>query len=356
MKLTQSWLPSIPLCSSGCCTMATLTIERYQDSMAKEWDKFVFGSSANGTFLQSRRFLSYHPAERFVDFSLVIRKGQEIVAVVPACSREGENGAEFVSHAGSTFGGIVVSPKYLAISKAISLVGLVDEWLKEAGFCVSTLKQTADFFCRKESSAIEYALQHEGYSAMGEISFVIELEQYPEPVEMNFTASRRRDCRYGEKAGCKFVRLDADEEIADFYTVLEKSLEKFDAKPVHSLEELLDFKNTRLANEVEFYGVRFNDALIAGSLVFLFGDSVFHTQYLAADADYLDVFPMNYMDWNLIRIAKQRGFARFSFGVSTEDHGRVLNSTLATFKEGFGGCHSINRTFTKEFRGVEDAG
>lgn len=327
---------------------SSLTIERFNDSMASEWDAFLNKKAINGTFLQSRRFLSYHPKDRFEDYSLVVRKGQEIVCVIPACRVNDGHDVVFYSHLGSTFGGYILSPSLLNINPVLSLVSQVDEWLQEHGFSSVVLKQTSDIFCNMRTESLDYALQHEGYSNLMELSFFIDLESYKEPVELNFTGSRRRDCRYGEKAGCHFVELSTDEEIGEFYSVLKKSLQKYNATPVHSLEELLDFKNNRLSDVVEFYGVKLNDSLIAGSMVFIL-NQVFHTQYLAADPASLDVFPMNYLDWNLIRVAKERNFKSFSFGISTENHGRVLNSTLASFKEGFGGSHSINRTFFKHF-------
>lgn len=327
-----------------------IELSRFTELDEKDWDRFVLKGSANGTFLHSRRFLSYHKTGKFQDCSLVIRKGQEIIAVVPACVQyDANHNKQFISHAGSTFGGLIVSQKYLAVSKTISLVECLDSWLVEQGFSSCVLKQTSAPFCRSESCSIEYALQHEGYAPYGELSFVIQLDSYPEPVENNFTSSRRRDCRYGEKAGCRFAELSLDEEIASFYSILEKSLLKYDTKPVHTLSELLDFRHNRLTDETEFYGVKIEDKLIAGSMVFTFNHDVFHTQYLAADPDYLDVFPMNVLDWNLIKLAKSRGYRYFSFGISTEDHGRKLNSSLATFKEGFGCNHSMNWTFTKRF-------
>ena len=153
---------------------SAISIEEYKEEFAEEWDRFVLKTSANGTFLQSRRFLSYHPEGRFQDSSLMIRKGQEIIAVVPACVREEDGKVIFSSHPGSTFGGIIVSPKYLAISKMISIIELLDGWLIENGFQLSVLKQTSECFCRDESSSIEYALQHEGYESYGEFSFVVD--------------------------------------------------------------------------------------------------------------------------------------------------------------------------------------
>ena len=327
------------------------TVEQYRESMRSEWDGFVMRESVNGTFLQTRRFLSYHPEDRFEDCSLVVRKGNSIVAVVPACRRL-ENGCKsFVSHAGSTFGGVVADRRVLPAVKAIEVVRLLDGWLLENGFASASLKQTPSFFAEEDTASLEYALQHEGYHPYGELSFVADLSKYDMEVETNFTSSRRRDCRYGQKAGCSFRELDDDHDVKVFYSILEKSLEKFGATPVHTLAELLDFKNERLSEEVRFFGVEYAGKLVAGSMVFLFANRVFHTQYLAALPDYLDVFPMNYLDWNLIRTAKEQGYPKFSFGISTEEHGRELNESLATFKEGFGGSHSMNWTYTKTFGG-----
>ena len=330
--------------------MSTFTIERFDESMAGEWDHFVENDSSNGTILQSRRFLAYHPAGRFADCSLVVRKGQSIVAAVPACELFDGGVKILSSHPGSTYGGIVFDGRCQATSKAIDVVRLVDGWLLENGYERAVLKQTPDFFCREESSVMEYALQHEGYSQYGEISYVIDFANFPTPVEMGFTSSRRRDCRYADRSHFDFRELVSDGDVAQFYSVLEKSLQKYDAKPVHTLEELLDLKENRLSDSVRFYGVFLERGLVAGSMVFLFGQRVFHTQYLAADPDFLDLFPMNYLDWRLIATARELGFPKFSFGISTEERGKRVNLTLATFKEGFGCCHGINRTFNKVLR------
>ena len=331
---------------------ASLAIEPYEPSFSDKWDAFVLDKSANGTILQSRRFLSYHPDGRFVDASLIIKKGTELVGVVPAAQVEDNGLRVFSSHPGSTFGGLVVSADFLSAEASTEVALLVDEWIWEHGYDRAVMKLTSRTFSRRESSSLDYALQHAGYKPFGELSFVIDLNDYPHPVEKNFTARRRRDCRYGEKAGCEFSRLSRDDEIARFYEILKASLAKFNAKPVHTLDELLDFKNNRLADECRFYGVFLGSEMIAGSMVFLFGSDVFHTQYLAADPEHLDCFPMNFLDWNLIRIASEEGFSSFSFGISTEEHGKILNTSLARFKDGFGCEHCINWTYEKVQNGL----
>ena len=66
-------------------------IIKYSDEWEAKWDKFVMKDSANGTFLQSRKFINYHPQGRFSDASILVMQGTNIVAVIPACDTV-ENG------------------------------------------------------------------------------------------------------------------------------------------------------------------------------------------------------------------------------------------------------------------------
>ena len=53
----------------------SLSVERYNGNES-EWDQFVIEKSMNGTFIQTRKFINYHPANRFEDCSLCVRKGK----------------------------------------------------------------------------------------------------------------------------------------------------------------------------------------------------------------------------------------------------------------------------------------
>ena len=48
------------------------TVRPYTPADEAEWDRFVMHESGNGTFLQTRNFLNYHPAGRFTDASLMV--------------------------------------------------------------------------------------------------------------------------------------------------------------------------------------------------------------------------------------------------------------------------------------------
>ena len=58
----------------------------YSPEKESRWDRFVMDESMNGTFLQTRKFLNYHPEGRFSDASFLIEKSGIVVAVVPGCT------------------------------------------------------------------------------------------------------------------------------------------------------------------------------------------------------------------------------------------------------------------------------
>jgi hypothetical protein len=63
---------------------------QYNDDYENLWDRFVNEEAVNGTFLQTRNFLNYHPKGRFIDHSLLLLKDNAIVAVVPGCVIDGD--------------------------------------------------------------------------------------------------------------------------------------------------------------------------------------------------------------------------------------------------------------------------
>ena len=106
--------------------METFHLLPYDPSWDERWDRFVMKGSANGTFQQTRRFLSYHPQGRFEDASLMVLDGQELVAVCPAAAQMVGRSAMLRSHPGSTFGGLVIAPTLLRAPRLGALQGQLE--------------------------------------------------------------------------------------------------------------------------------------------------------------------------------------------------------------------------------------
>lgn len=323
----------------------TMTIEYYKGNEV-EWDSFI-NRSMNGTFLQTRRFINYHPQDRFEDASLCIRKGNELVAAILGCAISGDD-KTFFAHKGTTFGGITISEKVYSASAVEEIFCTMEEFLKREGFSTAYFKMVPRIYQKINCDLLDYFFYKHGYSRFDELNYYMDLARYNENIISQFSSSKRRDYRYSLKNDLVFKKLDTKEEIADFYRVLQLNLKKLGLSSVHSLEDLYDLKFNRFNANIEFYGVFKDSVMIAGSMAFLFDDRVFHTQYLSSDEKYLKLYPMDFLITNLIEVAVSKNMKVFSFGICTEDQGRYLNFGLSRFKEGFGTEYCINRSYEKK--------
>lgn len=325
-----------------------LTVQYYDPSMEEKWDDFVLNKSMNGTFLQTRKFINYHPEGRFTDRSLVVLKGTELMATILACEIMDEGKRTFFAHKGTTFGGITLCDKVYSASSVNELMEAVHAFLQAEGFQKIYLKMVPDAYQKENANLLDYFLYKNGYTCYNELNYYMHLDRYKEDVIAQFSSSKRRDYRYSLKNPLQFKLLETREEIAQFYEVLKLNLAKLNLNAVHSLEDLYDLKFNRFDDEIRFYGVYLEDKMIAGSMIFIFDNRIFHTQYLSSDEQYLKIFPMDFLITNLIQTAVDMDMELFSFGICTEDQGRYLNLGLSRFKEGFGTEFCINRSYEKE--------
>ena len=274
----------------------------YDDSKMTQWDEFVENASVNGTFLHTRRFLSYLPAGRFSDASVMIYdEKNHLIAVCPACCINEDNKKIYFSHKGSTFGGLIVSAKYYTARYVMPLVEELEEYLRANDYDEVYLKNTADIYCQSGSALLEYAYFHHGYTEYKDLNPFLDFGNYKEDILSNFTQGKRTHVHKCEKEGLITRPIFDDAEVKEYYEILCENLSKYDLAPVHTAQELLDFKNNRLKDEVGFFGTFKDDVMVAGGMMFYFRKAnVAHTQYLSARSDYLALSPMTYTYYCII--------------------------------------------------------
>lgn len=326
-----------------------LTLENYTPDKETEWDEFVLHRSMNGTFLQTRRFINYHKAGKFQDCSLCVRKGNELVAVILACELMEDGLKTFFSHKGTTYGGICLSEKIYSASEVDWLFQLLEEYWQTNGYKKIYLKMVPNIYQRSNTDLIDYYLYKSGFVNFSELNYYLPLDRYREDIVSQFTASKRRDYRYSLKSNMQFRKLETREEIADYYQVLLMNLEKLGVPAIHTLEDLYELQFERFRDAIEFYGVYLDNKMIAGSMLFYFDKGIVHTQYLSSNDQYLKLFPMDFLIYNLIQMAVDRGMSIFTFGICTENQGKYLNLGLSRFKEGFGSEFCINHSYEKKY-------
>lgn len=315
-------------------------IQPYTREQESRWDRFVMEDSMNGTFLQTRKFLNYHPEGRFTDASFFVEKSGIVVAVVPGCSVDGS----FVSHLGSTFGGPVISKDFYSGNKILEIVKDIDDYIVR-NFKSVKLKPTSPIFATVPTDLLDYALEHSGYSRHTELSCYTPIAKGVDPLENckrecrhNFRQSEKLNLTYGEIPDC---------EMEKFYDFLVKSKARYNTKPVHSLAELQNLKQ-RFPEEILFRGVWQDGIYLSGMMIFYFRQAkVFHFQYLAPDDSKRETNATTSLFVNAMREAAQVGCEKFSWGISTEDAGAYLNENLYRFKESFGALPCLNARYEK---------
>ena len=327
----------------------------YDSEKEEIWDSFIENEAVNATFLQSRRFLNYHPKERFEDYSLMVYNSKEqLVALCPACKEIDDKGNIcFYSHKGSSFGGIITNHKNYTIIKYSLMIESIEKYIEEKGFSSVYFKATSELFCKSKIETELYSFFYTGHQVIEELSLFVDFRTYNEDILKNFAQGKRTDINNCIKKGMRFAKLEEDEELEVFYKLLCLNLEKYNTKPVHTLEELRLLRDFVLKEKCEFWGVFLDDKLIAGGMLFLFNERVAHTQYLCADLEYNKLSPMSFIYYSFLCSLKKRGFDIVSWGTVTEKAGKYLNTGLLKSKEAYGSDYSINWSFKKDLRNGE---
>lgn len=314
----------------------------YSPELDKRLDHFVECKSVNGTFLQTRRFLNYHPADRFTDASFALEKSGTIVAYFPGVAKE----QTFVSHAGTTFGGPIIAKSFYSGSRLLEILKEADQYLTSR-FKNIRLKITPAIFAEESPDLLEYMLEHMGYTRHTELSSYCTLQSGVDPLE-NCDKECRRIFKKSDIPGVSFRTLEKPEDFETFYRYLEISKSKHNVHPVHTLQELYDLKDNRIPDHIRFRGIWDNDTLVAAMMLFLFeGTKTIHGQYIAPNPDYEKFQPTTALYVRVMREAAQEGYKQISWGISTEYGGNYLNESLLRFKESLGAKACVNVRYEK---------
>jgi hypothetical protein len=296
-------------------------------SDAEAWDALVVDAVAS-SFLQTRRFLSYH-GDRFNDASVCVTDGDgQLVGVLPAAVDLADE-RRVVSHPGSTYGGLVHGGA-LRGEAMLEALGAVASYLAGRGFEVLEYKPLPWIYHARPEQDDLYALFRLGAQrSRVDLSCAVDLESGAQP-----SSRRRRGHRKAVKAGV--VVRSGTEHASQVWDVLEQTLaSRHDARPVHSLDEILLLAE-RFPREIEFLVGELEGAAIAGVVLF-HGGRVSHAQYIASSPEGNQVGALDAVFAHAIEAAQGAGRRFFDFGTSNRERGLVLNASLYEYKAQYGG-------------------
>ncbi|GGP18590.1 GNAT family N-acetyltransferase [Silvimonas iriomotensis] len=298
-------------------------IERYQpDQHQRAWDQFV-ETSRNGVFQFQRNYMDYH-ADRFEDHSLLwLNAEREIIAVMPA----NQTGQMLVSHAGLSFGGLVLAPQ-IGASQVLALFDELKAYMQAHGLTVLRYKAVPEIYHRQPSADADYALfRHQARLYRRDVSSCVEL-----PRQLPLQQRRQRGAGKARKQG---YRVEQSQDWQGFWQVLTDNLaDRHEVAPVHTEAEIRLLAG-RFAGQISLWAcLDESGQWVAGTVIYDTG-RVAHAQYIASSAagragGALDLLFITLIDEIYAR------HRYFDFGISTEHNGEYLNVGLLEFKEGFG--------------------
>jgi len=303
-----------------------MKIRRFQKKDSGAWDRLV-ESSWNGTFLHTRRYLSYH-GNRFQDASLVIENEQgRPVAVLPAAA-DPHDPQSVISHPGITYGGMVHQGG-LRGEDMVGVLQQVCEHYSKAGCNSLTYKAVPVCYQRIPAGDDRYAIfRLNGRLIRCELSAVIDLSSRSQP------SGRRKRC-LAKAAGSGLEIISGNKLLPDFWRLLGETLrQRHNASPVHSLTDITKLSKLFPEN-MECVVAAQGSKLVAGALLYK-THSVTRTQYMASDENGRKTGALDLVLEHSIQRAKETGFRYFDLGTSNMEQGRVLNQNLYQFKMEFG--------------------
>lgn len=308
-----------------------MRIELYKDEYKHIWDSFV-DESKNGTFLHNRDYLEYH-SDRFKDYSLMIfdgnddyedsRKESELLALLPANVK----GDRLYSHAGLTYGGLIIS-KNIGQIKVCEIFTVIRDFLKLNNFSELYYKLIPSVYHKIAADEDQYALFSIGAKLIDrKASSAI---YQPEKLAIN-----KRRKRGVKRAVDRGVKLSEHSDLTAYWDILTENLNaRYGKSPVHSVEEISRLQSLFPEN-IKCHTVEIEGEIVAGVLMFI-THSCAHAQYISASEKGKKNNALDLL-FDILINDIYKDLRWFDFGISTEPHDfRILNEGLINQKENFG--------------------
>jgi hypothetical protein len=267
--------------------------------------------------------MEYH-RERFQDFSLIITTGSHVSALFPA-NRDGDT---VVSHAGLTFGGLVLDNRATA-ERVVGLLSAIAEVLRTEGIRTLVYKTIPTIYHRAPTEEDRYALFRLGAQVVRRDVLTAISPMSP------WRPSPKRRCAWNRAQRLTRVHVGFSDDWSGYWRVLvERLREKYDNSPVHSLEEMTSLA-AKFPTAIRLLTATVNGEVAAGAVLYE-SSQVMHVQYLAGNAEARAHGLLDLVLRHAIEDARM-SCKWFDFGASTVRDGTFLNGGLASYKESFGG-------------------
>lgn len=295
------------------------SVQKYHENDYEKWNAFI-AQAKNATFLFHRDFMEYHK-DRFEDYSLIVLNDEKWVGVLPANVVDNQ----VFSHQGLTFGGLVCLEDV-----KVELIETVFEsilaFFKENKMNNFILKPILDFYQSRVSNELNYFLFQNKASLMKRsMNLVID---YSKPLRIS--KSKLKHYRRVSKLGIS-IEEAVDCNLFWNQILIPRLEEKYQTKPVHSLEEINQLK-TSFPENIKQFNAYYEGEIVAGITLFI-SKKVVKSQYGATS---LKGESVRVLDFLFIKLINEYSSEYSFFDMGIVDDGDFYNKGLLKQKEELG--------------------
>ena len=293
--------------------MKNYFVRKYQSTDYLLWNNFV-AHAKNATFLFHRDFMEYHQ-DRFEDYSLLLfDETQKLRAIFPA----NRVGTVLYSHQGLTYGGLVFETNHNPIFTP-KMVDSLLLFLKKESFTEVNIKIIPTIYNKSNTQEFDCYLHKIGAALLNrEMNLIIDFRN-----ELKLSKSKFKHFKKTESK----LEMIAQNDFSMFWNnvLVPRLSEKYDANPVHSLDEIQQLKEKFNSNIVQ-YSAYYDDEIVAGITIFKF-DNVIKSQYGATTKAGEKLRALDFLFISLIQKFKNEGYFYFDMGTVTNNEG-LLNQKI----------------------------
>lgn len=324
--------------------MSDIKIVEYNTEYRSIWDSFVDNSN-NGTMFHKQDFLDYHTPGRFNFYHLLFFINNKLIAVLPGGLKD--DGRTFWSPTGASYGSIVTND--ISFELSLEIVDAFMEFCRAKGIVDAYLIPPPLIYSINYSQHIEYAMLYRKFDfELHYISHAIDLKIGDDFLQ-HFDKTARKAIHKIQRDNLITIKPSQDYET--FNQILLTNKAKHNAKPTHSLEDMLKLQKLMPDNLI-LNMVYYGDIPIGGSWLFLANKKVVLCFYNMLLYEYEHLKPVYLINYETVRWAIENGYEWVDIGVSQDtkaDDPMTPSLNLIYFKERFNARGILRSTYHYKF-------
>lgn len=313
-------------------------LKRTNESDYKKW-KNGLKDFIGSTIFHDPDFLSYHGA-KFEEYHLGIFKGEELFGMLPLAIVENENEKVLKSPYGASYGGFVFKA-ILNYSDSKEIVEKFIELTKDLNINSIVITPSLAIYHESYSDTFIFALLELGFKCINsDITSIVTLR---EDNKLSFNTRAKRVLKKVDK---KFISINYDAPIDDFYILIDKTFHKHGVNPTHSKENVEYLKNL-FPDKINFPIAYYENKPVAAIGEFEINNKVLMSFYICQDDEYKSHNLQTYLIQNLLDNAFLKKYSFYDFGTSSVN--MIARENIFSFKEGLGATGHFRNTYRLDF-------